>query len=381
MTWQKIFGQQRIKRIISKAVLENRISHSYCFHGLEGVGKEAVALEFAKIANCNNTFIENNLINACGVCSSCKLIATFQHPNLTYIHSLPAGTGKSDSDNPLTKLSEDQIDLLKEQYEQKSVNPYFKIELKNANQIKIGSIRDLKKNLSYSSNSEGRRFVIISKAEELTQESANAFLKTLEEPQDNITIILVTSRKDNILPTILSRCQKIKFDNLSFDHTAQALIEYNGIDEITAKLIAGLAEGSYTKALEFVDEEIITKRNFVVDILRISFKKKVYRIELLEKIDELAKAKDKKEVENFLLLLLVWLRDVEVYKSTKKERLIINQDQKETIIKFTASYGMKDIRKAIKECENGINMIRRNVQINLSLITLFLKFRKIFLDI
>jgi DNA polymerase-3 subunit delta' len=380
MTWKKIFGQQRIKKIITKAISDNRVAHSYCFYGIEGIGKEAVAIEFAKVMNCKNTFIENEMIYACDVCSDCKLISSFQHPNITYIHSIPAGTGKSDSDNPITKLSEEQIDSLKENYEQKTNNPYHKIELKNANQIKIGTIRDLKKNLSFSSNSEGRRFVIISKADELTQESANAFLKTLEEPHPNVTIILTTNRKDNILQTILSRCQKIKFDNLSNDHITQALMTYNHLDEITAKLISGLAEGSYTKALEFVDEGILAKRNMVVDILRISFKKKIYRVDLMEMIEEISKAKDKKEVENFILLLLVWLRDVESYRLLYKEKAIINQDQKETIMKFATSYGMKDIRKSIKECESTINLIRRNVAINLALLSLFLKLRKIFIE-
>ena len=218
MAWNAIIGQEKVKNLLQKAIIDNRIANSYCFWGLDGIGKDALAIEFAKSANCINPIIYGNTIQACDSCSSCKEITNLQSQSLEIIFSLPAGkTPDGHSDDPIAKLSDEQIDLIQEQIALKAENPYHKISIPNANQIKISSIRGLKKKLTLTSGSRGRRFVIISNADEMNSESANSFLKTLEEPHDNITIILTTSRPDTILPTILSRCQQVRCQPLPFE--------------------------------------------------------------------------------------------------------------------------------------------------------------------
>lgn len=199
MSWSSIIGQYRVKNILQRAIAEGRIAHAYCFWGPEGIGKDALALEFAKTLNCEQPLIRDGMAEACDTCKSCVQAAVIQHPNIQLVFSLPAA--KSDdgkSVSPILKLSDDQIRLIQEQLKLKAEDPYHNITIPNATQIRIAAVRDVKKNISMSATQRGRRFVIISEADAMNQEAANAFLKTLEEPNANVTIILTTSRRDQI---------------------------------------------------------------------------------------------------------------------------------------------------------------------------------------
>ena len=110
---------------------------------------------------------------------SCRLIDKFSQPNLELIYPLPTGSG---DESATDKMSEVQLEELKTQFEKKSKDIYSKIKLKNANTIKVNSIRDIKKKLSMSQGVAGRRVVIVSDADKMNTEAANAFLKTLKEP-------------------------------------------------------------------------------------------------------------------------------------------------------------------------------------------------------
>ncbi len=380
MTWKKIIGQNRVKKILQKAIIENRIPHAYCFWGSEGIGKDALALEFAKVVNCRNPKINNeNEIEACDECHSCRQADNFQHPNIHYIFSLSTGDSKSTKtgDTVLDKMSDEQVDLIREQLKLKSENPYHKVTLQNANQIKIASIREIKRNLVLSSSQQGRKVIIISRADEMTTESANAFLKSLEEPSDNTTIIITTHKHETILPTILSRCQQIRCEPLSDPDITNALIEQFQIPEANARLVSVFAQGSFSRAVEFLDEDMKELREEVVEILRISLKKRIFRLDLMAKIELLAKQKDKKKNETFLALLLLWLRDV--YSVAKgNDENIINIDQRDTIAKFANNFGNRPIDDAIITVESAVTQIKRNVQPTLVYLNMFLKLREHF---
>lgn len=379
MTWKKIIGQNRAKKILQRAILENRIAHAYCLWGNEGIGKEALALEFARTVNCENPFIGEHEIEACGVCHSCRQSEKLQHPNIGLIFSLPAGTGSSSkNDSAFDKLSDEQYQTVMEQIELKAADQYYKISIPNATQIKIASIRDIKKNLFMTSSGRGRRCIIIFNAEEMSTESANAFLKSLEEPNENTTILLTSSRHEAILPTILSRCQQIRCEPLSDDDICSALVEKYKLESGRAKLISALAQGSFSRAVEFLDSDMAELREDVVNILRTSLKKSNYRIELFKQIEELTKNKDKNFHDSFLNLMIIWMRDVYSLSHGESDSMI-NIDQKETIEKFAVNFGKKDIESAVTTIEKSILLIKRNVQMQLIYLSMFMKLRKIFL--
>jgi DNA polymerase-3 subunit delta' len=380
MAWDKIHGQERVKSILQRFILEDRIPHAICMFGSEGIGKEALSIEFARTVNCLEPVIDGKNYSACGLCKSCKKFDKLSHDNLSMIFPLPTPkTPVSQNDSTISKLTETQIKDIQDQIALKASDSYHKIRVSDANKIKIASIREVKRGLTLSSNTKGRRCVLVFDAEEMNQEAANAFLKTLEEPHDNITIVLISSRPEMILPTILSRCQKIRCEPISDDIIMKVLIEKYQIDELEAKLISVFAEGSLSRAESFLNESMKELRQKVINVLRSALKKSNYRLNLLSEIEEFIKSPDKKKNETFLNLMIIWLRDALLISKTGYTDGVINSDQQETIKKFAENFADSDIPYAIDAIEKAITQIRRNVQMQLIFINLFIELRKVFL--
>lgn len=378
MSWDSIIGQERVKDILQRAIIENKVSHSYCFWGVEGCGKDALAIEFAKALNCTNpTTDKATKYEACDECDSCRAMKSLQSANLQLIFSLPTPkTTSAKEEGVLAKMSAEQMNEINAQIKLKAENPYHKITLAGANQIKIASIRELKKKLSLS-GSVGRRVIIISNADEITTEASNAFLKTLEEPQENITIIQTTAKIDKIMPTILSRSQQIHCEPISDENIVNMLVNKMGKSQAEASIIASFAQGSYYRALEFMEDDLQDLRESVVNAFRAIIKNK-YRIELLDNLEELFKVKDKKKIEKYLVLLMLWLRDAMILHNVGDSSLIINADYVDTLTKFVQHFGHKDIPLAIEKIEFAISRIYGNVMTELLLLDLFLDLRHIF---
>lgn len=353
MAWYQILGHEREKNI---AESDYRRARGTCLSimGTEGIGKDALAIEFAKTVNCEQPIVESDSITACDSCRSCKQIDALSHQNLQFVHSMPAGkaTSKKDED-PLSSLSDEQIDEIKEQFALKAKDKYHAFSISNANQIKISSIRQANRNLSLSGSGKGRRILIIFSADEMTVESANAFLKNLEEPHENVTIFMITSRHDQILQTIMSRCQQIKCNRLSDDEVANGLQNTYGIDEVNAKIAATFGQGSISSAKNMLDEDMKDLRFGMIDLMRTAMKKNVFRVELMDKITELTAARDKNKLDKALNILLIWMRDVAI-ASLSNEPKVINIDQKDVIQKFANHYKGKDLALAILKVEEAI---------------------------
>lgn len=380
MAWDDIIGQERVKSILQKSVTEGRVSHAYLFWGIEGIGKEALAIEFAKTVNCLNPLIAGERIEACGICEACLKAKDFRHPNIKLIFSIPTGKSQdSKNDNPISNLADDQIAKIQEQIELKSQDYYHKIEIPKANHILVSQIRDTKRNLTLGAAQQGRRVVIVFRAEEMNKESANAFLKTLEEPHEGVTIIIVTSRVELLMQTIVSRCQQVYCEPLPDNLIAEALIKKKGLDETNALLAASFAQGSYTSALEFLNEDMSQLRESVINTFRSSLKKKVYRQELIENLEKLSVFTDKRLAGYFIRILILWLRDAYTLIHTGNKDTLINRDQTEIITRFTEKFADRNIRKAIELLDYSITQIYKNVQLQLIFLNLFVKVRSILL--
>jgi DNA polymerase-3 subunit delta' len=251
--------------------------------------------------------------------------------------------------------------------------------MSNSNQIRIASIRELKRKLILTSSGEGRVCVIVSRADEMTTEAANAFLKTLEEPHENVTIIITTSRQDVILPTILSRCQQVRCEPLSDGDISEALQNRNNIPKQEATLISAFAQGSYTRAVDFLGEAMQELRENAIEFLRSMLKKKVYRVEVAGHIEQLTKKHDRRETEIILSILLLWMRDVSNFSQTGKKDNLINIDKYDTLLKFSSGYPNKDYVRASEVLEKSINQLRKNVVTQLVLMRTVLDLRRLFL--
>ncbi len=201
----EVIGHHKEKEIISKYLNRNLPSYSFLFEGKEGIGKKLLALHTARGFLC-----EKNTNFGCGECKSCRLTDNlisnvYTGTNLTY--------------NPDIKLVSSQ----------------------EGKDIKISQIRDVIDFVKLKSSSG--KVVIIENAEKMNTEAGNALLKTLEEPPEKTMFILTTTNQNKLLPTIVSRCFKIKFKQLPKEEIYRFLTE-KGFSEKEAKEISAISEGS-----------------------------------------------------------------------------------------------------------------------------------------
>lgn len=382
MGFSAVIAQDRVKRMLSGAIREQSIAHAYCFYGEEGIGKDALAIAFAQILNCSEPISHSDgIIDACGLCKNCIDAMRLEHPNIMFISALPAGkTTSKNEDSPLLQLSEDMLALYKQEMILKADDPYHVWAMPNAQTIRIASIRDIKKQVKMSATQSGRRVFIISQADKMNMEAANAFLKTLEEPHDHITFILTTSKKDTLPQTILSRCQQVYCDLLPSDALIDALCEKQGISRSESQLIGAFSQGSYGRACSFLNEDIQSMRSDIIDLLRCALKRKHYRLELMQQMDRLLTDKDRGLQELLLRMLALWIRDCH-YASIVKDSNegIMNIDQIESIRKFATAFPNANYHAILQQLEQSMEHIRRNVNGNLVLLSTMLACREAFL--
>ena len=160
MSWSSIVGQERVKTLLKRTLHNGRIAHAYLFYGPEGIGKDALAIQFAKTLNCTESGIE-----ACGVCSNCQRMDSFQHPNIKLVFALPAGKNEKNGDDPINVLSEAQVAEVREQLQMKAKDPYKRMEITKANFIKINSVREIKREAAMSVREEGKKIFPLLRAE------------------------------------------------------------------------------------------------------------------------------------------------------------------------------------------------------------------------
>jgi len=248
----------------------------------------------------------------------------------------------------------------------KAKNRYSAIAIPRANEIKVNSIRELRREAALSPADRGKKVFLIIDAEAMNDESSNALLKTLEEPHDSTMIILTSSRPDNLLPTIRSRCQHLRFDPLREDAIEQALTEREGIDPPQARLVARLAKGSYSRALEYAHSSFADRRKEAVEFLRTMLFRS--RESLLGEIDRVVREYEKHEIDELLQLLQYWLRDAMVVTAGMEGE--VPPEDREAIEKFNHRYRSADFDAAIPAIDRAISLLYKNVYIPLVLMDL-----------
>ncbi len=368
MSWDSVMGQHRVKQLLQKSLASKRVAHAYLFYGPEGIGKDALALEFAKALNCERQHTE-----ACGECSSCKKMTMLQHPNVKLIFALPVGKGEKQGDDPIGVLTENQITEIREQIGIKSRDPYHQIEIGKANFIKINSVREIKRESSLTQIETGKKVFIFLNAELMNTEAMNSLLKTLEEPLPDTILLLTTSAKDQLLPTILSRCQLVRCDVLSDEDVEHALIEREGADQASAQLATQLANGSYGLARKLLQKDVADERATAVEFVRFALSKK--KNNALNAVDELTASNDRSSVERWLKLLRSWLRDAMILR-TQTAISTINDEDRKSLENFVAHFPHANLAAAQSAVERAIAQVDKNVYLSLLLINLSIDLKR-----
>lgn len=354
--YKNIKGQERVIENLKRIFHSGKIPHSFIFYGSDGVGKDAAAIEFAKLLNCDNPVNGNE---ACDSCKNCLEIDSFRSVLVKYIIALPSGKSESDDDsNPLEKLDkEDYLNYLNE-LDCKRINKYYSISLPRANDIRISSIRQIRKEIYLTGKTGKKKVFIISKCDRMNLNSANSLLKILEEPPRDSVLILTTSKITSLLPTIIGRCQKLKFDNLSKSIILQYIKESeSSLSNTEAEFFSELSDGSISKCEDILNNNFLELRETVVNMLTALLSGRY--VNLGAEIDSVISKKDKELLKQFLLLLIFWFRDL-VFISNDAESLVVNKDKTERLKKFEQNFYC-DKYKIIRLIEEAIRDVDGNV--------------------
>jgi DNA polymerase-3 subunit delta' len=320
MPFRDIIGHRRIVALLSRSIDADTLPPSLLFAGPEGVGKRLTAVAAAQALNCTNAV--RPVFDACGVCAACTRIARNVHPDVLVVE--PGDSGS----------------------------------------IKIEQVRDLIDRSAYRPFEGRRRVVLIDCADALVVAAQHALLKSLEEPPPSTVFFLVTSRPDALLPTVLSRCPRLRFRPLSPEDVARVLIKL-GEPEAKAHAVAAAADGSVGRALEASADELIEAREVAREVLAHAAASRDARRRIDGAKDLLVKtgaggASDREQLATHLRAMASLLRDVELLSTRADVRGLANPDVQPALERLAAAYrGGRGVR-AFAAVDRALVALDRN---------------------
>lgn len=278
--FSEVYGNDLLLRHVRQAVATKKISHAYLFAGGSGSGKKMLANLFAQTLQCEEQDIE-----PCGVCQSCKAFASHNHPDIVYVRPTKKTLG---------------VDDIREQI-----------------------LEDVKfKQYQYR-----YKIYIIEQADTMTVQAQNALLKTLEEPPTYAVFLLLANNTAAFLPTILSRVVTLQIRPLSENLITQYLVTEKQLSDTTAAEYAAYAQGSIGNALALLeDETFVHMREDILD--------KLMKMEQKSLAEVLLFAKDLEQYKDdtrFLDIIQLWYRDLLVAKRLQDDQFLIQKTNREIL--------------------------------------------------
>jgi len=362
MALESIIGQERVSTSLKRTLSSGRIAHAYLFHGPEGSGKAAAALAFARALQCERPVDGDT----CGRCASCSKAARGMHPDIHVLMPVTKDTDEEERGRRIQLLYEDP-------YQPADMQSLPSLDgSSGASNKQIiysrGQVQEwLQRPMSYHRVEGQYRVAVILAADKMREEGANAFLKLLEEPGKRSVFLLLTHRIDHLLPTILSRCQQIRFDALESPVIERALMD-RGAEPAMAAMLARMSGGSLRRAIAMVsDEDVMAVRDAVLQFLRQSYVGKGDSVVSL--VDRLARP-GREGVKFQLDLLLGILRDLLILQQAGNTDLVVNIDQIDTLSKFASNLPHARLDVMIESVEQTMMVVERNINVRLALVTL-----------
>src|SRR5699024_4533343 len=326
---RRLIGQTFARKQIRRIVQSERISHAYLFSGPSGIGKKAFVLAFAELLN----GIDH--LTALGDQAFSKKSSWFPHPDIRVFLPIPSSAVRQkrverELRPRLQVLNEDPYEVV-----DFSMRPSLENDKSSKNLqafYPIDYFREYIRKAARLKANEGRKNVIIlTGIEHMRKEAANAFLKLLEEPGEDLIFLLTTDHTEALLPTIISRCQHIQLSALKPNEIEQALIKYDGLDEEDASYLARVSGGNYAMTRFFDTDQLKELRTEVINYLRASYTQDA--VAITKRAQQWQKEQSRESQAALLNVLEVFLRDLMVYRNTEDKKLITNVDQLEVIRK------------------------------------------------
>jgi len=360
---RKLVGQGRLKEIFRSLIVKDKLPHALLFYGPEGVGKDAAALELGKYLLCQG---DNP---PCDSCSYCRKFDKYEHPDFFHLFPIQSPKGDYEKWRWEEAMSEEQVDNYHQEVQKKAQNYYHQMNMKGAQNILIGQVRDLIHKSSFSSFSGDNRFALISPAHLMNKEAQNSLLKLLEEPPAGFYICLATPRPEALLPTVISRCQPFYFPILSKEEIAKGLMDLKNAEAEKAQFIAGRADGSYSRAVDILENRESLRDTVLNKILADIVKRNPINIFKAHKNFQMNRPySDKPTAKRILIEIDHWLRDVDMMDHGLEPRY--NRDLRQRLEKFRKNVDYKDIPRMRRVLAESVDLIDKNVYIDMIYINL-----------
>jgi DNA polymerase III subunit delta' len=293
--FSELTGNQQVKDALLRMITSDRLPGALLFAGEEGVGKKRFALEVARALNCRTPKDGQG----CGACPSCVRIAKLNYPE------------REDADEWTQIIWTDHPDV--------------GLVVAPKRVLRVEQMRQIEKEANFRPFEGQARVFLIDEADKLNDASANALLKVLEEPPRTSHLILITARPAMLLPTILSRCQMIRFAPLTPKEIETHLLANKLADSKTARLRARAAAGSIGRALSGDLVTFTSQRKAMLGVLN-ALVMTTDRAQLLRSAEQLNEAQYKDEFEERLDVLETLIRDAWMLSLGVEEDLLVNAD-------------------------------------------------------
>jgi DNA polymerase-3 subunit delta' len=373
MLFNNIIGQEHIKNHLKTSADNGRIPHAQLFIGKEGTGTLASAIAYAQYLLCAT----NDDADSCNL--KCEKLA---HPDLHF--AFPVATNDKVKKHPVSNLFlDDWRSFVKEQPYGSLFNWFRHIGVENKQgQIGVDEAEQIVKSLQLKSYEGGYKVMIIWHAEKMNTSAANKLLKLIEEPPEKTIFLLVTDDREQIINTILSRCQILDFPVLSESDISEALIANENSFHAEASKIAHQAEGNYNKALHLLhhDSSDIIFENWFILWVRTAFKAKGNAAviqNLIEWSDTIAKS-GRETQKRFLQYCLQFFRQALLHNYNAKELVFLEPEDKGfTLDKFAPFIHSGNIGEIEKEVSEAQYHIERNGNAKIIMLDLSIKLTRL----
>ena len=326
-SFKDVVGHKDILKYISSAVENNRVSHAYILNGERGSGKKMLANLFAMTLLC-----ETGDNEPCGKCHSCKQAESGNHPDIIRVtHEKP-------------------------------------------NSISVDDIRTQVNNTVDIKPYQGPyKVYIIPQADMMTPQAQNAILKTIEEPPSYAVFLLLTENAETLLPTINSRCVMLKLRNIKDTLIKKYLMEKMQIPDYKADVCTAFAQGNMGRAIMLANSDHFNEiREEAVQLL-----KHISEMELNEIVAAVKNISVYKlEITDYLDIIMIWYRDVLLYKATKEIDKVVFKDQLQSIKEQARKSSYEGIELILESLEKAKARLKANVNFDLVMELLFLTIKE-----